>query len=184
MKRMVLRQNATRDDVDDAVLRCGWQLTNVLPASAERPRQLIYATRDGRTVYLIDDVRLGVTYLAVTGEGAAELLRSVEGLSILRGEPLTAAQLEGAVDLLALRRGVAVPALSLESPSQEVVEAFERALEHADPQVRAIALTAASYALWPELRAVIERVRDGDSEAALRKTAATVQALYAAGATS
>ena len=112
---MVLRQNATRDDVDDAVLRCGWQLTNVLPASAEQPRQLIYATRDGRTVYLIDDVRLGVRYLAMTGEGAAELLRSVEGLSILRGEPLTAAQLEGPVDLLALRRGVAVPALWLES---------------------------------------------------------------------
>jgi len=176
---MVLRQSATRDDVDDAVLRCGWQLTNVLDASAERPLQLIYATPDGRTVYLIDDVRLGVTYLAVTGEGASEFLRrSVEGLSILRGEQLTAAQLEGPVDLQAFRRGVAVPALSLDSPSRGVVAVFERAFAHADPQVRAIVLTAASYALWPELRASIERVRDGDSTPALRKTAAAVMALY------
>jgi len=163
----------TRDDIDDAMHRCGWQLTNVVPPTGHHPGQLMFAAAQPDTVlYLVQDERLGVIYVAALGQSAAAVLDQVrfelpcaeaDGWRELTADPS---------DLESYRRGLAILALACPGATEPGIESFTAALSHTDPQVRTVALTAASYALWPELRSGLEQLRDQDPQSELRAAAA------------
>jgi hypothetical protein len=170
--RVVLSETVTRDAIDDAMHRCGWQLTNVVPPTGIHPGQLIFAVPQPETIlYLVQDGRLGVVYVAALGQGAEALLAQVrfelpccdvDSWGDLTDDPS---------DLDRFRRGMAILALASPGPTAERVDCAVQALAHADSRVRTAALTAVSYAPWPELRPALEAVRDHDSVEELRSGA-------------
>jgi hypothetical protein len=177
MDRAVLQADVSRDDIDDAALRSGWQLTNVLPGGAERPAQMIYAAQQGRTVlYLVEDGRLDVLYFAAAGEGSKALMDEVRGeLRCCEPDdyrPLVA----DLADVMRLRRGLGLLVLTQPEPDAEALRVFEQALVHDDLQARSVALTAVTYAPWPALKPLIGRVVADDPLPALRATAAQLLA--------
>ena len=168
-----MRESVTRDDIDDAMHRCGWQLTNVVPPTGHHPGQLMFAAAQPETVlYLVQDLRLGVIYVAAMGQSAAALLDQVrfelpcEDADTWRELTADPQRLEP------YRRGLAILALASPGASQAGVECFTAALNHPEPNVRTLALTAASYAPWPELRPALEQVRDQDAQPELSRAAA------------
>jgi hypothetical protein len=119
--RIALRESVTRDDIDDAMVRRGWRLCNIVPAAEEHPFQMIFtdAARTA-TIHIIDDQRLGVLYCVTTEPLAAE----VKGeLPFYSDDEIRA--LEG--DRLAALAAIALPR-----------EEAARILASADPRVREI----------------------------------------------
>ncbi len=171
--RIVLSETVTRDDIDDAMHRCGWQLTNVVPPTGHHPGQLIFAAPDPETIlYLVQDVRLGVLYVAAMGQAPEAVLSRVRSELDCCDPGSWAELVDDPSDLDRFRRGMAILALASPGPSPERIERFADALSHADNPVRAVALTAAGYAPWPELRPALEPVRDHDPLEELRSAAA------------
>ena len=80
MLRIALREDTTRDAIDDATGEAGFLLVNILPPSATHPAQIIYTTRDRQTfLHLIEDARLRALYFVVQGpaeEAVAALLQA------------------------------------------------------------------------------------------------------------
>ena len=180
VSRVVLRDEVSRDDIDDAMHECGWQLTNIMPPQAHQPGQIIFTTpaADG-FFHLVEDGRLGLLYFVGSGEAAeACLTQAREQLSCyLPGEH---EQLLADPDQLErYRRGLALMVLTQPTVDRT---ALERAFAHQDASVRAAALTALTYAPQPQLRPVVEAMRDDDPQAQLRTSAAQVlAALYSGG---
>lgn len=59
-----------RDDLDDAAQALGLLLINIVPATADHPAQIIFASSDGlSTVHALDDKARGATTLVVQGAG-------------------------------------------------------------------------------------------------------------------
>lgn len=182
MTRVVLSENVTRDDVDDAAARLGWQLSNVLPADTGRPAQLIFSARGRRTfVYLVDDQSLGVAYLTASGDDAdavlaaacaelpfcAELPSELEAL-FRQDEP-------DADAVAVIARGLAIAALSAPTgihPAGRRLALLQQALAHPDPRVRAAGIAAAGHARWPTLSAALEEMAGRDPLPAFRAAAA------------
>ncbi len=178
MQRVVLTSEVTRDDIDDAAMRCGWQLTNVLPGSAQQPAQMIYAALRGSLVlYLVEDGRLDVLYFAAAGDGAREALAQVRRELACCDENAHHQYLAGADDVAHLRRGLGILVLQSKTASDEAVALFERVLSHADLQIRSLGLVAATYAPWPQLRTAIERVAQHDPLPQLRANASQLIAV-------
>ncbi len=171
--RIVLSETVTRDAIDDAMHRCGWQLTNVVPPTGLHPGQLIFAAAEPETIlYLVQDGRLGVIYVAALGQGAEAVLSQVRFELPCCDVDSWGELVDDPSDLERFRRGLAIMALTAPGPSPERVARFVRALSHADSRVRRAALTAASYAVWPDLRSALEAVRDHDPIDELRSGAA------------
>lgn len=203
LARAVLTATVTRDDVDDAMIGAGFRLVNVIDALPGRPGQLLFARDAGASyVYVIDDMRLGVTYLAATrrpearAQGAPAPARVLDELrqslacheSAAHDELLApledGAQTEALVDDQRLGLGLAL--LVLTDPEAETAETKLRAaLKHLSPRVRAAALTAITYAPKPGLLPALLAMQTSDPDASLREAAARVlESLFAQGASS
>lgn len=174
--KVVLAPGVNLDDIDDLARDRAWQLTNVLPAGAQRPAQRIFTGPDGTIVYFVEDARLGVTYAAAQGPGAEGEVAAVAG-RLDTVAPLTLDAVGGDVTSLAPALG----ALALAG-----VEATEGALvvgallDREEVAVRSMALTALTYCPWPSLQPRLEAMATSDPEPALRQVAAQVsRALYA-----
>ena len=86
MLRIALREDTTRDAIDDATCEAGYLLVNILPPSPTHPAQIIYTTRDRQTfLHLIEDARLGALYFVIQGPAeqavAAQLQAKLPHLS-------------------------------------------------------------------------------------------------------
>jgi hypothetical protein len=80
----------TRDDLDRARAAHGWRLANVVPASAERPFQVVFLGPAGEdVVHFVDDARARVQYFLVSAPAReAEVRASFE---VVAGERPAAA---------------------------------------------------------------------------------------------
>ncbi|MBW2525128.1 MAG: hypothetical protein JRI23_13175 [Deltaproteobacteria bacterium] len=180
-RRLVLRGDVARDDIDDAMERFDWRITNVFVGSATHPGQVVYATADRLSLlYLIEDPRLGVLYFAGTGPTIDTALDDVRAALPVVEMDDAVASVRTAGDEANLRESLATIVLSAgDDPSQHHIDAMRAALEHDRETVRRAALVAATYAAWRELQPTIAEMAHGDTEDALRTDAARVlQALY------
>jgi hypothetical protein len=180
MPRAVLAADVTRDAIDDAMARADLHLTNVVPGSSSIPAQLIYATarRPEAPVshaFLIEDVRLGLLYVAASGPAAQDLLSAVR-----EHLPTEEAGAERVLNLLAPTVGSPSPpsvlrnlgAAVLRSPHAPTTNsALSRALAHGDRDIRLAGLIAASYAPSRALYAPLAEIRDHDDDPQLRAQA-------------
>lgn len=177
MSRAVLASDVSRDDIDDAMARCELHLTNVVPKYDDIPAQLIYSADAASHLYVIEETRLGVIYLAAVGPDAAALMKRVvaelpcigdEDVALLDG--LLSA---GAADLEAIT--VRLAACALCSPNTPpTVARLDRALRHTDRAVRNVALLCTTYAPTRALYAALAGMRDADVDLELRAQAGRV----------
>jgi hypothetical protein len=176
-ERLVLRRGVGRDAVDDAVGARGLQLVNVLPESAGRPAQAIYAMPGGRGfVYHVEDARLDLAYVAAVGEGAAWLGDRLEAALAVEAAGAHLALLAGAPDAAAVRRGLGLLVVGGTGSEDEIVAELGRALGSEDAEVRFVALLAATYATSARALALVEQVASADPVPALRRAAGDVAA--------
>ena len=174
--RIVARETATRDEVDDAMRALGCRLINVVPATAGVPHQLVFASeRGGATVHFVRDEQIGALVFVLGGPQRVvarltEQLRSaiatyrddeIEQLAARSDEPS------------AMLRGLQLTALTAQ-PSELRVARFSAALSHDDEAVRGSALDAAIYAAWPTLAPHVARLAERDPSAKLRTRASEV----------
>ena len=172
MIRAVLHTEVSRDDIDDAALRCGWQLTNIITGSAQQPAQMMYAAREGRTpLYLVEDARLDALYFASQGEGADEVMAQVQEQLHCCAADAHHQWLNNFDDVKRVRRGLGIMVLQVSPPDDAALKLMEQALTHPNEQVRTLALTAVSYAPWSALRPTIETLIKNDPNTAVRAAA-------------
>jgi hypothetical protein len=177
----VLRSDVSRDDIDDAMERCGWRITNVFVGSATHPGQVIYATADRRSsLYLVEDPRLGVLYFTGTGPTIDEALAEVRACLPTADIEQALASVHAPPDASALGQALAVVVLTAgPDPSPRRSAAMVSALRHRDPAIRHAALVAATYAAWPGLHSAIAELASHDPVATIRADATRVlEALY------
>lgn len=189
----------TRDDLDDAMVGAGFRLVNVIDALPGRPGQLLFARDAGASyVYVIDDMRLGVTYLAATRRPEARAQGAPSPSQVLDElrPSLPCHETSAHVELLASLHeakggdeealGLGLALLVLTDPDAEGAEAkLREALKHRSPRVRAAALTAVTYApksgLFPSLLAM----QTSDPDPSLKEAAARVlESLFSRGVAS
>lgn len=200
LARAVLTSTVTRDDVDDAMVGAGFRLVNVVDALPGRPGQLLFARDAGASyVYVIDDLRLGVTYLAATRRPEAREQGAPAPAGVieeLRGalpchEPSEHRALLASLDADAPRGddeaiGLGLALLVLTDPQSDGAEdRLRAALKHRSPRVRAAALTAVTYAPEPALVPSLLAMQTSDPDPSLKEAAARVlQSLFSQGAAS
>ena len=178
---LVLSSQVSRDDIDDAMHRFGWRITNIFVGSPTHPGQVVYASADRQSLlYLVEDQRLGVLYFTGTGPTIdTTLAEARDHLPVLSAEDA----LERArhpQQVADLTEALAVLVLTAQSePSDEQVEVMLRALSYEDGALRNAALVAATYAAWPSLREPITEMAARDADPTVRANAARVmEAIY------
>ncbi len=178
LHRAVLSPVVSRDDIDDAMARAGLSLTNVIPSSETIPAQLVFGTRGGAVVYVIEDARLGVLYVAATGaDAAAELARLGRELPFLGDDDhtaLDAALAREPADPEEVVLGLATLIFSAAPHAPAALERLARALAHPNTAVRGRALVAVTYAPSRALYKPLAAIRDADPEPELRAQAGRV----------
>ena len=92
MERIVLADAVSHDDIDDARVKHGWRLADVVAARTGVPSQQILLTSDRRHVlHFVDDARLDLRYVVVSGPDVAATRHTIEeSLPIVDGEALSA----------------------------------------------------------------------------------------------
>jgi hypothetical protein len=177
----VLKPDASRDAIDDAMRAGSWRLTNVLLGGQARPPQLIFSRAEGSAhAYVIEDARLGVTYLSIQGGDSLAALAQLRRALPCYGPTDHEALVDAPGDAERIL-GLALVALQVPA-SEQVDDWLLGGLRDASAQVRAAALTAATYAPRPALLPGLMAIEHGDSEAGLRHAAGqVVSALYTGG---
>lgn len=175
MLRAVLSNDVTRDDIDDAMARCELHLTNVVPNSNNVPAQLIYATTSASHLYLIEDGRLGVIYVATSGEDGAELLARLRAELPFIGDERLEVLDSPTAELADVTTALAAVVLSAPG-TPKTMERLSRALESPSRDVRAAALVAVTYAPTRALYSPLAKIRDADDDLELRARAGRVLA--------
>ena len=86
--RLVLHESVTRDDLDDAMVRNGWRLANIVSGGETEPTQLLYLTADRQNLLqLVDDPRINTLYILAQGPDLLRCEREVRETLRMAEEP-------------------------------------------------------------------------------------------------
>jgi len=141
-------------------------------------REVGWQVDPGLDMYYVEEMRTASSFVQVMGDDAEDVRDITEALQI-RFSPLTPDELVNAVDTSESIEDSAHAVLQagLGAPEQFDMRFYERiraAIESADGQLREAGIWAASFLLWDELRAAIERIESGDPEKRLRSAAKAI----------
>jgi hypothetical protein len=144
---VVLAEGVSNDAIDDALMRAGFQLVNLVTRTEVHPRQRVYARRDGAAyVHDVQDHVLGARYLALSGAESDAIETALSGdLAVRRVDSLLelTEHADRAVAVQALRLlGVAVAGRVPEVARS----AFRRAMAGDDASLREAAAAAVGFA--------------------------------------
>ena len=141
-------------------------------------REVGWQIDPGLEMYYVEEIRTASSFVQVMGDDAEDVKDITEALQI-RFSSLTPDELVNAVDTSESIEDSAHAVLQagLGAPEQFDMRFYERiraAIESADGQLREAGIWAASFPLWDELRAAIERIESGDPEKRLRSAAKAI----------
>lgn len=171
--RIVLREDVSRDQIDDAAVEHGWRFVNAVPASAERPAELVFLTSCRHNLMqLFDDPRLGARYFLVRGADRRRAQKEIVASLPTYHEMEIRDLVEHPASEDDYLRGVYYTALtSGTTPRAHVLETIDRALRHPSADVRMGALAATSCLDWDEVIPMLERVARDDDDGEIRERA-------------
>jgi hypothetical protein len=151
--RIVLRREVTRDDIDDAIARKQWRLMNLVPATATHPAQMLLLTEDrSHVLHVVDDAKLGLTYVVPSGPDAERCSREVRDALPTYGEDEIRASLaESAGEKSAEARVLSTKLAALALPAAEADAALRAARTDGDRVVRDAASLALPYLDLPRI---------------------------------
>ncbi|MFL6729676.1 MAG: HEAT repeat domain-containing protein [Sphingomicrobium sp.] len=137
------------------------------------PQEVIWATRDGLTSFhFIDDPIIGLKYLTSDGPRAQHI--GEQAHSALPALTLKDALRRLGRDESEEERLTTISLIGLLAPATfdpEIMEVFTTTMNSPSIRVRRHAILAASYAGWPELRALFAKVRREDTDPGVRDRA-------------
>lgn len=172
-RHLVPAPEVTEQDIDAFAEQQGWTLSDVFPASAESPYEKVWVTPEGEGgVHFVEDHRTGVNYLTALGDQADPMLDRLEqGLHMLT-LPELRDEFDNAVTpnqalMAVVRAGVSAPPEADPGYLKLLVDG----MHHESPDVRLLAVTAAGYPSWPELREPLTEVISSDEDEDVRETA-------------
>lgn len=175
MSRLVLDS----DDPDRVVYFLSedlrWNLRRVIHADPEKmiPKESIYVTQDKTTgIHAVTDPLVHMVYLVVRGPHANEVTKSICDSTSIIDQRAAIRMMEEAHTRQDRMRAVAcVGVTAPEAFDRASFELLQSAFQDPDPEVRKVAAWVTVYAAWPELRSLLERMRDHDPSVELRDDA-------------
>lgn len=179
MEKVILHPTVTRDDVWTFADNKHWSWWNEIEAP-DTPYELIwYANVKATAIHYIEDDLTGVHYFVVRGEFIGEIVQQIRGgLGVYNvddfAELLAGAQDEEDYAFVLYRLAIAAPVRF----DEQYYSLLEQGLTHADAAVREVAIGAASYVDWEEIKAKIREMAEQDPSAEVRTTAATLIEAY------
>ena len=173
MLKLGLDEVASQWRVSCVAADLGLVFYDKIAPSPSNPTEVIWTSPDGETrLYRIEDQFIGQTFIAIDGPDAARVEAGVrdglpvrdlaEALARIGTEETDETRLETA----ALLGWLAPPQFDA-----EVFAAFETLLESPSPAVRAKAVSAMAYPVWPEFRPLLRRLAAEDEDPDVRARA-------------
>lgn len=183
-ERVVLRERPGEPVVAQLAAAADWTLLadNAGEHYARYTREQSWGVRRGLHLHMIGDVLSEFCALSVVSQDRAEG-EQFRRLLIEHLNPLTRDELlEPFVDVTEPgERMLRLMRLALGAPTEFDPAVYERIARSAgDPDARArdATILAASYAAWPQLRAVLRQLADHDPEMSVREDAANTLRMY------
>lgn len=176
MKRLVLKGDVSREEVDQAARTLDWLWWQDVDRTAERPRETIWVTPDHESrVHYIEDFLIGLNYLLFEGPRADELASAALELPTLSVYPhdevvaigRVADSRDGLIQAVYLAGVAGLPG----RPDDELLEVFRKCFASDDDDVRHAAIAATGYAGWPQLVDELERLVGSDPDEGVRRDA-------------
>ncbi|MER6812725.1 hypothetical protein ABT299_25975 [Spirillospora sp. NPDC000708] len=180
-RRMLLRQETSRNDVLRYAAAMGWAKTGEEGALEQsQTYRLVFSVVPGTAVRYVEDFTSRQRYLYVSSntDWVAERLATLidDDLS-----PWPLSDLVAACDHSRdLEHGRALMRLGVAAPYEYNPEVFARldaGMQHPDPRVRRLSLWATTYSPWPQYLARICAIAQADPEPALQERAETILAV-------
>lgn len=169
---VVLREDVTRDQVDDACWSNGWLLSDILPASDDAPSRIVFMTPDRlNLVCYFSDPRMGAQFFVLSGSDP-DAVAAVIHETLPTYKPVHLQHLlDHPEDADRYLRGVAYSVLSLPNGSPRITEILGAALKHRLAKVRDEALTIAFWSGDSRAKKLVAAASRRDPSAKVRKRA-------------
>jgi hypothetical protein len=173
LRRIVLREDVTGDDVGAAAYSANWRIKQILDADRHNPREVIYQVTPKRTfVHYIEDSLLGIDYLVIQGEELDEVeARTRAALPALSEQEV---RMMMGTAVTADEQVRALPCAALVAPVSFDVEFyrwFEHALHSPEARVRKLTILATGYVGWREFCAPLAELASTDGDSQVREDA-------------
>lgn|SRR5262245_99456 len=173
-KRVRLLLTSATSEIDVAriagLLHCSLHyLRPENPTAHER----IWITEDQSTfLSYLEDRAIGLRYLSLQGKDSEELAEKIKQMIPVVPLDTVYKMLEEAKSRDEWIAGIYhAAAVSSEELDSRLLNYFEKAMAHPEPDVRKAAVFAASYPGWRELRDPLEKLRDHDPDPTVRTMA-------------
>jgi hypothetical protein len=162
----------TEDDLAAVAEHNGWTYVGERQDEQQPGLERIWTTDGGKTfVSWVEDPTIGLRYIGVNGEHAAEV-----GETVKQSSPLLSHE-----DVLMIMRarktredkvaGLFILAASGNESDPERLAELEELLADDDVDVRRAAIITSLYTEWPQVESSLERIQHSDSDAQLRQMA-------------
>jgi len=171
--REIVKKNVTRQQVDSLAWDENWYSHDFIPPTEESPYEEVWITQDDQTaIHYIEDPLISIRYFFVTGSNLVEVSSRIrssldtykrDDIRNMMNNALEPKQYINAIYHI----GIA----ATQEYDTEFFEFFKLAFSHHDPKVRNAAILATGYAGWKEFREPLERLKESDSEQAVREFA-------------
>jgi len=172
-RRIVLQDSVSLRDFEGMAFQADWFFEDKVERSEHTPFEVIWMLGDGSgSVHYIEDFLLHTTYILIRSldpDSVSQLIHNklpvIERQEIL--EQFYKAR--STIELIAAMYRIA--AITQPTFDQALFEAIISGLSHENANLRKAAILACGYAEWPELGVPLRKVRDTDSDIAVRADA-------------
>jgi hypothetical protein len=175
-KRLVPGPGVTLNDFLTATDDYDWRLVGGTLAQPGIPEEHILQTPDEQsTIHWIKDLRIGVNYIAITGEHRDELAQQLRKVlpiytdEEIHREPISAVSIHDHMK--------AIYHLALIAPDEcdeGILKLFEKYLRDPERKIRVAAVISISYIGWLEFLHLLQPIAANEPDEVLRQDAATL----------
>ncbi len=172
LRRLILKDEATLDDVRRVAAEDGWEERQVIEADERQPLQVIWLVPDrAASVHYVEDTMVGLRYLMFRGYDTDDV-RLHAGARIPSYTVVESIALLRDPDPATRRHGVLVTCLSAPIAAEApYLPALTRAAEDPEPIVRHAVILGLMFVDWPETAAILERLATEDADPMVRDAA-------------
>lgn len=178
LRRLVLKDDATLDDVRAVATADGWEERGRIEADERQPLQVIWLVPDrAASVHYVEDTMVGLTYLIFRGYDTDDV-RLHAGARVPSWGVVETSALLRSPDPAQRRRGVLITCLAAPIASEPpILLSLGRMAADPDPAVRHALVLGLMFVDWPDVDRVLAGLAEGDGEPAVREAAAGLLAV-------
>lgn len=172
LRRLILKDEATLDDVRRVAAEDGWEERQTIAADERQPLQVIWLVPDrAASVHYVEDTLVGLRYLMFRGYDTDDV-RLHAGARLPSYTVAESTALLRDPDPAERRHGVLVTCLSAPIAAETpYLPALARAAADPEPAVRHAVILGLGFVDWPETEPILERLATDDADPSVRDAA-------------